>query len=238
MELVTGLHIGGIKETIEIGGVDNPVIVGWKDKDPVPIIPGSSLKGKIRSLLELKYASDIKDKKTDGYVQVGSSYVKYGEGEKSKLIPQVFGIGASDTEGFLRTRLIVRDSYPSKVTVEWWRKNEDIIHGTEVKAENTINRITSAANPRFFERVPAGSVFEVEFVISIYEGDDENKILKLLFEGLKLLQDNYLGGSGSRGYGKVKFKDFEAVVKKAEHYEDENKGKKYDISKYVALLSD
>jgi len=210
IKLKTGLHIGGLKETVKIGGTDNPVILGYiyrnNNLEEVPIIPGSSLKGKIRSLLELKYAKDIKDKdeKREGYIQVGSNWIKYRDDELAKLIPKVFGTGASESSNeFNKTRIIFRDSFPTDDTLEWWNKKEEILHGTEIKGENTINRITSAATPRFFERVPAGSKFKFEIILSIYKDDPEDKILQLLKEGFKLLQDSYLGGSGSRGYGKV-----------------------------------
>src|SRR5258708_19358037 len=45
----TGLHIGAGKGSLEIGGADNPVV---KDAFGLPYIPGSSLRGRIRSLLE------------------------------------------------------------------------------------------------------------------------------------------------------------------------------------------
>src|SRR3989338_11494456 len=50
MQCVSGLRIGGSKDTIEIGGMDNPIIRNPLDK--FPYIPGSSIKGKMRSLLE------------------------------------------------------------------------------------------------------------------------------------------------------------------------------------------
>ncbi len=239
MKLVTGLHIGGLKETIEIGGVDNPVVMSWmKDKNEkiikVPVIPGSSLKGKIRNLLELKYAT-ISNKKDETGFKIGDNYIKY-ENEKSQLIPIVFGVGASESKGnenlFVRTRILVRDSYPSTNTLKIWENNEDILHGTEIKAENTINRITSTANPRFLERVPAESIFNVEIVVSIYEGDKEDEIVELILEGIRLLQDNYLGGSGSRGYGKVKFITLTGKEKTETDYENGNDGKEYDLTRF------
>jgi CRISPR-associated protein Csm3 len=76
---------------------------------------------------------------------------------------------------------------------------------TEIKAENSINRIKGTAEaPRFFERVPAGAEFNIEFIINIFEGDDENALLQTFKNGIKLLENDYLGGSGSRGYGQVK----------------------------------
>ncbi|MDW8288347.1 MAG: type III-A CRISPR-associated RAMP protein Csm3, partial [Flammeovirgaceae bacterium] len=78
---------------------------------------------------------------------------------------------------------------------------------TEIKAENSINRIKGTAEaPRFFERVPAGAEFELEFIINIFQGDDENKLLQTFENAIKLLENDYLGGSGSRGYGQVRIK--------------------------------
>jgi len=222
IKLKTGLHIGGLKETVKIGGTDNPVILGYMHRDnnleEVPIIPGSSLKGKIRSLLELKYAEDIKDEKCEGYIQVGNNWIKYKDDELAKLIPKVFGTGASESSSeFNKTRIIFRDSFPTEDTLEWWNKKEEILHGTEIKGENTINRITSAATPRFFERVPAGSKFKFEIILSIYKNDPEEKIFKLLKEGFNLLQDSYLGGSGSRGYGKVEI-TINKIIERGRNY--------------------
>jgi len=235
IKLKTGLHIGGLQETVKIGGTDNPVILGWKkyneEEKPriVPIIPGSSLKGKIRSLLDLKYALDIKSEKAEGYVQVGSSYIRY---TNDSLIPAIFGIGASEAgETFNRTRLVVRDAYPTESTIKEWELNEDLVHGTEVKGENTINRITSGANPRFIERISAESEFDLEMVLSVYnvDIDNEKEMLKTVIKGLTLLEDNYLGGMGTRGYGKVKFRGIEIKEKKAEDYEKGKGGDYYKI---------
>lgn len=232
MYLKTGLHIGGLKEDIEIGGIDSPIIttsirVGKEVKE-VPYIPGSSLKGKMRSLLEITYADDIitpkddKEKKKlreNGYVQVGDNYIKY-ESEKAKLIPKLFGIPA-DTKGFEDniSRVIVRDAFPTEETLKNWEKMPEIVRGAEVKAENAINRITSRANPRSVERIPADSEFEFEIVLRIYENDNDKGMLSMLLEGMKMLEDNYLGGFGSRGYGKIEFKDLKISERDIEYYE-------------------
>lgn len=194
IEIQTGLHIGGGKEGVKIGGTDNPVIrtyVKYKntENDPgttieIPYIPGSSVKGKMRSLLEAFYAN---------------------QSDKIQLIKKLFGVGASEKDVNIGpTRLIVRDSYP---TTEWLKKlvTEDIYErGTEIKGENKINRENGRADPRFIERVIPGIDFDLETIVTIYEGDDENALLNILKEGIELLQDSYLGGQGTRGYGKVK----------------------------------
>jgi len=163
----------------------------------VPIIPGSSIKGKIRSLLELELADITLDEK-------GNDIKKYNT-EEAKLIPKLFGVGANENENKPNlNRLIVRDAYPTQKTAEKWEENEDIIEGGEVKGENNINRITSAATPRFIERIPSASIFELEIILSVYEGDDKDELKNLIEKGIEKLNDSYIGGSGSRGYGKVK----------------------------------
>lgn len=206
-ECLTGLHIGGSKEKIDIGGVDSPVI-----RDPrtrFPYVPGSSLKGKLRSLLEF------------GTGNVESN----GEVSKAVEIARLFGIGVAekdkDSETFVPelekigpTRLIVRDCFPDEHTIKWWDNLDSELQFTEIKSENGINRITSAANPRFIERVTAGSRFEFEMVYSVFnigEAEDStvletaNEDLENLRMSFFLLEHNFIGKSGSRGYGRVQF---------------------------------
>jgi len=196
IELLTGLHIGDSKENVEIGGVDAPV-VRRKDNNQ-PYIPGSSLKGKIRSLLEI----------AEG-VNADSSFKRYPNG---CVIPSLFGSAGDDG---LPSRIIFRDAY---LTPEWATNLDESkftdMPFTELKFENVINRIKGTAeHPRQIERIPAGAQFDVEMIINIVtrEGDEqealenEKNFLSLLKKGIKLLEDDYLGGSGSRGYGQVKF---------------------------------
>jgi CRISPR-associated protein Csm3 len=211
----TGLHIGGTETGFEIGGLDNPVI-----KDPItgyPYIAGSSLKGKIRSLLEWAKGrvqiKEIKDKKGNSTGRWKGEVCNCGECD----ICIVFGASA-DTKGQKEpTRLIVRDSFPTRETIKQWQENLGDNIYTEVKTENSIDRLTSEANPRSMERVPAGSVFEVEMIYDIYKDDDVEK-LKIIFEGMMLLEDSSLGGSGSRGSGKVVFENIRITKRDMEYY--------------------
>ncbi|MCK5109591.1 MAG: type III-A CRISPR-associated RAMP protein Csm3 [Methanosarcinales archaeon] len=201
----TGMHIGGVKESMEIGGTDSPVIL-----DPLtnlPIIPGSSIKGKMRSLIELQGEYALDD----------SGNLHFCEDPDCNLCI-VFGRGAPEAVKSGPTRLIVRDAHPTKEAQDRWDRSEDLVHGTEIKGENRINRITSAADPRFVERVPAGSEFGFEMIYSVYQTNDFPERLKLVFEGMHLLEDNYIGASGSRGYGKMRFKDIELKQKTKEDY--------------------
>ena len=202
--LETGLHIGGGDSEIHIGGIDNEVI-----KHPVsgePYIPGSSLKGKIRSLLEWK----------SGAVQeapLGKKEYDNAQNEQQaaaiKQILQLFGIsGDTADENFQKeighTRVSFWDCPLNRDYAE--RLRSDNLPLTEAKSENRINRIAGTADPRQTERVPAGARFDFKLTIKEFDGDDE-ALSDTLLQGLKLLEWDSLGGSGSRGYGKVKLQN-------------------------------
>lgn len=220
MECLTGIHIGGSKDKFEIGGVDSPVI-----RDPnsnMPYIPGSSLKGKMRSLLAF----------SEGVAE--NDPPKKNVNTKDP-VSRVFGFGANmvdDKNGIGPTRLIVRDAYPDNQTIEMWKNlNSELLY-TEYKPENTINRLTSAANPRFLERVVKGSVFNVDFIFGIYKIDDakDEDYVKYFLQSLRLLEHSTLGGSGSRGYGKVSFKLAEPLVVTNKDYQS-GSDKYYEATK-------
>lgn len=205
----TGLHIGGAKESIEIGGIDNIVMRDSISK--LPYIPGSSIKGKMRSLIELNNAES-----SANIIKSKGSVCKCGK----CLACNIFGTSADDvSEGQLQgpTRIIVRDSFPSNDTIAKWTESEEIVSGAEIKYENTLNRITSAAVPRNQERVPKDSRFNFEIIFSVYQ-DDDPKNINGVFEAMLLLQDSYLGGSGTRGYGKIKFDNISIIKRSKDYY--------------------
>lgn len=201
----TGLHIGGSNDNIDIGGTDNVII-----RDVVsdlPFIPGSSLKGKLRSLFELNDKESAQSVMKNNGKPATDGYSKAAK---------IFGVSADSSDVKFPTRLIVRDSFPTEKSIELWGKQEDIVRGAELKYENNLNRITSAATPRNIERIPKGSSFGFEFIFSVYEEDEDN--LMSVFEAMRLLEDNYLGGSGSRGFGKVKFANISIAKRDQEYY--------------------
>lgn len=186
--LLSGLHIGGTNTAMAIGGVDKFVVRNPVDQKPY--IPGSSLKGKMRSLLELFYG-------------------EHNNGQPNKN-PQsrcgaLFGVGAS-SENSHASRLIVRDAMWIDNSVDFSKTD---LYLTESKTEVSIDRITSKANPRTQERVPAGAQFHFEAVLNIFEGEKEKKYDEDIRKAILLLENDYLGGSGSRGYGHIKFSDWE-----------------------------
>lgn len=192
IEVITGLHIGGSSTTMNIGETDLNVI-----KSPntgQPIIPGSSLKGKLRSLLA----------KVEGYQSVD---------EDQEPLTNIFGSSKQDVV----TRLIVRDAYLTNGdTIKEWEMENTY---TEVKWENTINRTKGAAeHPRQLERVPQGAQFSYEMVLDVYDDDAGQGYLEVIKKAMKLLEDDYLGGSGTRGYGKIKFHENEDEHRSVESY--------------------
>ncbi|MEM2583011.1 MAG: type III-A CRISPR-associated RAMP protein Csm3 [Candidatus Thermoplasmatota archaeon] len=234
----TGLAVGGSGGKMEIGGVDKPVI---KDAYGKPYIPGSSIKGKMRSLLEKKLGLASDDQRIwvkEGEISIHMCNEKdckvcniFGRTTREKPYTTVSGKSIEiKKEDVSPTRLIVRDAFLIENSInDEMKKNLDL-EWTEVKFENVIDRVTSAANPRQIERVPAGAEFNFEMIYNVFsEKDKEN--LKYVFEGMELLEHDYLGSSGSRGYGKIKFKDIEVYWYSRKDYEEGNIDKKEKINK-------
>jgi len=205
LELVTGLHIGSGNTEMHIGGTDNPVIKHPKTGEPY--IPGSSIKGKIRSLLEWRLGVvGITEGKPLGFGHIGG--VPADVLAEAKNLLKLFGGapegGGSDqalVEEIGPTRLAFWDCSLTRDWVEEMNRRNLLL--TETKMENMIDRIRGVAeHPRNTERVPAGAKFEFALTIRVHDGED---LTPMVFEGLKLLELTGLGGSGSRGYGKVRF---------------------------------
>lgn len=196
MELISGLHIGGNDANVEIGGIDNQVIKLATKKDQ-PYVPGSSLKGKMRCLLEQIY----------GISEIGGGNGSYdSKSDDCKRLISLFGF-ANDNKP---SKLIVRDSYLSQESLYMLTDAQSSLDMpyTENKYENSINRLSGkAVNPRQTERVPAGVTFDIEFIINIWDDDNENSMKELLEQGISALENDYLGGNGSRGYGQIRFSE-------------------------------
>lgn len=250
MKALTGLRVGGTKENFDIGGMDNPVIKtlgvienydgkGNNLPEGAPYIPGSSLKGKMRSLLEwakgrVEYMIE-EAKKNNKEEKERKEEEEQGENEEVKQagnpcicggceICKVFGTGSAKTLEKMRLeelpgppRLRVFDAYPTWESIQKLQETlgENIF--TEIKTENAINRLTSRANPRKVERVPAGVVFFGEMAFHLFTREDP-ELLKVVFEGMRLLEDDYLGGYGSRGSGKVRFENIEVILRPKAYY--------------------
>jgi len=204
IECLTGLHIGGSDQHYEIGGMDNPVI-----RDPVseyPYIPGSSLKGKLRSISE--WANNCIDiVENNGTFKAGV----HSCGRADCPICSVYGTANQNNKASGPTRLIVRDAYPNEATKRVMNelKLDNGLPMVEVKYENSLDRLTSVANPRPVERVTAGSVFDMSMTYSVYEYDGDSgsgdvQKITVLLQAMRLLEDAALGGGGSRGSGRVR----------------------------------
>lgn len=182
LKVKSGIRIAGSDEEIHIGGIDKPIV-----KDPLtgePYLPGSSLKGSMRSALEIAKG---KTKPCD----CGSC-----------SICKLFGSASNDKKEY--TRIIVRDAFLTEKSRKMLY--ELLPSGVEIKTENSINRVTGIAkSPRTFDRIPRGVEFEVNIVLRIFDVDNKDELLSTLNLALRLVELNYIGSSGSRGYGQVFF---------------------------------
>ncbi len=188
LEVVTGMHIGGSTAFAAIGAVDAPIVRDVRTN--LPMIPGSSIKGKMRTLLSKEFNEMLVEPNDD-----------------CDRIARLFGTAKKGN--VKRSRLLFTDMVLDN---EEELRKLGLQSMTEVKFENTINRKTAVANPRQIERAVRGSLFALDIM---YEAEVEEEIfedMQTFCEGLKLLQYDYLGGNGSRGYGKVRFSDLYADV--------------------------
>ena len=261
LRLETGLHVGGGGENLDIGGLDKPVI-----RNPLtlhPYIPGSSIKGKLRSLLErllnkplnrpggsgtYRYESDDLE---NGYTEIregqSSQFIPF-EGAKTCQVSRLFGSTGSNcwiqasvarAQGLAENnkvetiygkeclkikgrnapaRLIVRDCKLLPESAEKLTKVDTGLYMTEWKFENGMDRITAAANPRQLERVPAGAEFQFELVYTVENAAQVEEDLRNLAIALAILEDDALGGHGSRGYGKISFQNFNFFYRSIDEY--------------------
>ncbi len=232
IKAVTGLRIGAATSGLDIGGIDQPVL-----RDPVtdkPYIPGSSLKGKLRSLLTKAYGLPLQQlvqRPVEVWIHWCDDETRY---QRCKVCPTFgqmpSGPGQKRYPFVTPTRLIVRDAKlldEVEVTDEQgnarrirWQEVETDLPYTEVKTEVALDIITAASNPRQMERVPAGALFGGDDLLlfsvfdkfedsgkTLIDPKEERERLRAVILAMRLLEDDYLGASGTRGYGKIKFKD-------------------------------
>jgi len=274
----TGLRVGTGRESIEIGGIDLAVV---KLPDGTPYIPGSSIKGKMRSLMERnqldlspvkQYWERARDRKKElknlkeelrrkgikkpeedsEYKERKKELDKVDANDIKELLEKngwrkmqsviihcceqpicsiclVFG-RPSEMEINQPTRLYVRDAH--LIEKEFEKLYEDLARDglyTEIKQENVIDRLTSAANPRKIERVPKGALFKFQLIYNVFDEEDENRFNEVVLKALRLLEDDYIGGMGSRGYGKIKFEDLKRADMTIEDYKS---GKEPDFKEF------
>ena len=212
MVAVSGLHIGAQGSGVEIGGVDNPVI-----RDPLtrePYVPGSSLRGKLRALHERRLNLEFNSP--------GGSGIRLHQCDDPHC-PSCRLFGSAKGQGRqtnLPGRLAVRDAHLTRDSVERLKRIDTGLLYTEWKYENGLDRLTCAANPRQTERVPRGSVFCVGFVYTVVTSQEQEvqEDLRALETAMALLQDDSLGGSGSRGYGQVAFRGLRRTWRSVDYY--------------------
>src|ERR1700689_1961602 len=217
MRCETGLHVGAGKGSLEIGGADNPVV---KDAHGRPYVPGSPLRGRIRALLEQSTGAAVPSELVFISRRKGQEVRIHQSDRPDDEICILFGrspgrmekVGGGDVDSNHATpaRLSVFDAplVPESITPQMRETLDDEL--TEVKSENAIDRITSQANPRTLERVPAGARFRVRMVVDLMCAEDAS-LPGLVLQGLRLLKDHGLGGGGSRRSGRVSFKNLKLI---------------------------
>jgi CRISPR-associated protein Csm3 len=220
----TGLHIGAGKGSLEIGGADNPVV---KDAFGIPYIPGSSLRGRLRSLLEQQLGFAVPgelvylSKRKGQEVRIHQSDRPDDDicilfGRNPGRVEKVSG-DAIETATATPARLTVYDAplLVDSITPQMRENLDDEL--TEVKSENAVDRITSQANPRTLERVPASARFHFRMVLDVLCEEDK-PLLARVVEALRLLEDDALGGGGSRGSGRVTFNALNLTWRGKDYY--------------------
>lgn len=184
IEIRTGMHIGASKEYSAIGTVDSPVVYDPLSK--LPLIPGSSLKGKLRYLLVRKYNDNLSEDPNNDNLKIRRLF------------------GSSKKGDMHKSRVLILDSIMTEEERD--RLLSLGVEGvTEIKFENSINRITGISNPRQIERVIKGALFPLEIIYELTDEEEALEDIKNLKEAFDLLENDYIGGNGSRGYGRVKF---------------------------------
>jgi CRISPR-associated protein Csm3 len=224
MHCETGLHVGVGKGSLEIGGADNPVV---KDAHGRPYVPGSTLRGRIRALLEQATGMAVPSELVFISKRKGQEVRIHQSDRADDEICILFGrspgrmekVGGGDIESNHATpaRLSVFDAplVPESITAQMRETLDDEL--TEVKSENAIDRITSQANPRTLERVPAGAKFTFRMVLDMMCPEDAS-LTPLVVQGLRLLEDDALGGGGSRGSGRVRFDNLKLTWRGKDYY--------------------
>jgi CRISPR-associated protein Csm3 len=220
----TGLHVGAGKGSLEIGGSDNPVV---KDAFGRPYVPGSSLRGKMRALLEQASGLAVPSELVYLSKRKGQEVRIHQSDRSDDDICLLFGRNPGrmervtgemlDSSNATPARLAVYDARldPESITPQMRENLDDEL--TEVKSENAIDRITSQANPRTLERVPAGARFHIRMVMDVLCEEDA-PLFQRVIEALRLLEDDSLGGGGSRGSGQVAFANLSLVWRGRDYY--------------------
>ncbi len=224
MHCETGLHVGAGKGSLEIGGSDNPVV---KDAFGRPYVPGSSLRGKLRSLLEQSSGMAVPGELVYLSRRKGQEVRIHQSDRPDDEICLLFGRNPGRMERVQGETLETTQATPARlavfdaplvlesITAQMREALDDEL--TEVKSENAIDRITSQANPRTLERVPAGARFKIRLVMDVLCEEDAALFARVL-EGLRLLEDDTLGGGGSRGSGRVSFSNLRLAWRGRNYY--------------------
>lgn len=243
----TGLHIGGTAEGFEIGGLDSPVI---KDRlSDYPYIPGSSLKGKLRHLLEWSLGKNPFSKKSHHFTEDKGSFqpcscgrceacVLFGTTPESpKGVSEIttqeelgyaFAHSVKDRKDGQEIEILYRITGPSRLTVrDCFPTAETIAKWKRYLGENVYTELkTENALDRVTAEANPRTMERVpagsEFSFEMIVDiyrDKDIDLIKKLFEAMLLLENSALGGQGTRGHGRVKFSDLNIAFRSLDYYQ-------------------
>ena len=236
LRTLTGLHIGARSGSVNPRGIDAPIVRepfrrtnnGGQDSRLFPYIPGSSLRGKLRMLLVRVLKKPVQE-----VIRAGGKPIRlHSCQEEGCQVCRLFGRVPVNTEDGAG-----QPSLPSAVHLTDLRLTSEARQRLtrEIKSENTTDRITRAANPRVIERVPRGTTFDFSLTYYVRDLDTMAEDVNNLLMTLSLLQDDSLGGHGSRGYGQVSLSLTEMT---AQHFRGQKEEKSYSLEDTQKSLND
>ncbi len=240
VEVRTGLFIGGLESDV----ADNPII---KDKYGYPYIPGSSIKGRIRSILELLNGNIDPSGGPRNPEKALNLSNNPSPDELRKVyedvLARVFGYSPKNNRFFGPTRIYIEDFVLED------KEGKSPLDFMELKPENQIDRYTGQArNPRIVERIIPGSRFRGRIKIIAFDVKEGDKLIKdakselkealeLALVGLKRLERLGLGGKISRGYGQIKIRVGKVAGKNVAIFPSKMGGKEYEESEIIELVN-
>ena len=232
LRTLTGLHIGARSGSVNPRGIDAPIVRepfrrtnnGGQDSRLFPYIPGSSLRGKLRMLLVRVLKKPVQE-----VIRAGGKPIRlHSCQEEGCQVCRLFGSVPVGDDNW---------SFPSAVHFTDLRLTPEARQhfARELKSENATDRLTLSANPRVIERIPPGATFDFSLTYYVRNPNTMEADVNNLLMTLSLLQDDSLGGHGSRGYGQVSLSLTEMT---AQHFRGQKEEKSYSLKDTQKSLND
>jgi len=225
----TSLHIGNQEGGNQPRGLNAPMLqnpVLQINNSYAPYISATSLKGKLRNIAEILFEKHLNRKFVDDYDEEKKKrrVLKRHECDslnEAKKCAVCCLFGSSSGSGNKSNEDVENENFDGRLLFRNAPlKQDSALKSSEIKTENKIHRLRQEANPRSIERALRHSIFELEIVYLVHDNENVNKQLSNMIACLRFLENNYLGGNGSRGYGKIKFTNILLNGNKQDSLED------------------